>query len=80
MYTVTFYGEGDIRIEKPHNSITIRHFHGDVQVKKLVPLDIKESEIVSLVKNRAVEFEDLESGTTFSFKGKAPFNIECELD
>jgi hypothetical protein len=78
MITVSFYGEGDIRIEKPHKSITIRHIQGDAIIKKHTPY-AKESETLTLVKNKAVYFEDLDSGTMFFFKGKVPFNVECEL-
>ncbi len=79
MYTVEFKGEGEIRIEKPHNSITIRHYDGEVQVKKSVLYGNRNPEIISLPKYGEVQFEDLDSGTIFNFEGKVPFSVACEL-
>jgi|GEM_PF-6759566 hypothetical protein len=80
MYTVRFKNTGEIEIEKPHNSITIRHIDGDIQITKSIAFTRAKPEVFPLVKGKYVEFDDLETGTVFKFDGAAPWEVMCELN
>lgn len=78
MYTVTFNGPGEIIMEKPRKSISIRHIDGDVQVTQSEKDTNYKKEII-LEKYKGVYLDDLDKGTIFAFAGTAPFTVECEL-
>ncbi|MGP8214419.1 MAG: hypothetical protein ACLQQ4_02530 [Bacteroidia bacterium] len=80
MYTVNIKNAGEILIEKPHNSIFIRHIDGDVQIKKSVQFSKAPVETIVLANGKFIEFDELDSGTVFSFEGAGKFEVLCELN
>jgi arginine repressor len=80
MYTVTIKNEGEVQVEKPHDSVRIRHINGDAQIRKSILYSARKPEIFTLVKDKDMVFDDLESGTTFNFESTTPFTVVCELE